>query len=236
VPSRVRFVIDYLEELLKENYTQRRLKQRSYFQLRKHVLGDRQLMLEMSRALFEDPGKDIDLPGFGPLRLVELQSLTSKNFPFIVVPPAKERRSLSCFVGCRFTAGLPQLLEFNLRTVLDAWRVDVRTADADLSSSSLLERITQDIRTADFCVFDNRGTLETPNVYIEVGIAWVAKKPMIFCEYQGRHRIGLKTVPPTGSLPVDLRQLTRVQFKNDEELFRRIYFGFPRFVKKNGLQ
>ena len=233
--SRVRFVTDYLSELLRENYNQRLVSQSDYFQLEKQVVGDRQLMLEISRRLFNNPGMDVELPGFGALRLVSLRSLRGKEFPFIVVPPERKRRKLLCFVGCRFAAGLPELLEFNLRTVLDAWRVEVVIAGADLSASSLLGRIIEDIGRASFCVFDNRGTLQTPNVYIEVGIAWVLNKPAIFCEYLGRNHSDLKTLRPAGSLPADLRQLTRVQFKSDEELFRRIYFRFPRFVERNGL-
>lgn len=235
--SHVSFVQNFLDDLLSENYRQRRLDQKDYFRVRKEVLRDRQMMLRVSRKLFDNPGQDVDVTGIGLLRLVELRNVTGRHFPFIVVPlPARvERRALRCFVGCRFTAGLPELLEFNIRTVLDAWRVEVQIAGADLSARSLLGQIIADIRNADFCLFDNRGTLETPNVYIEIGISWVLEKPTIFCDYGGRHRAGFKAVPPSGALPVDLRQLTRVKFRNDEELFRKIYFGFPRFLKRNGL-
>lgn len=233
--SRVRFVTDFLSDLLEENFVQRHLTQRVYFQLRQSVLGDRQLMLRVSRELFKSQGQDVEVTGLGPLRLVELKNLTGKDFPFIVLPPEEKRRGLRCFVGCRFTAGLPQILAFNLRTILDAWNVEVRLAGASLSAASLLGQTIGEIKDADFCVFDNRGTLEIPNVYIEVGIAWVLEKPMIFCEHTGRHRAGFKSLPTTGSLPVDLRQLTRVQFGNDEELCRKLYFGFPSFARTNGL-
>ena len=82
------------------------------------------------------------------------------------------------------------------------------------------------IRRADMCFFDNRGTADRPNVYIEVGIACAFGVPTIFAEYIG-------SAGGTANLPSDFRGLFRIQYLTYEQLFRTLYFGLPNFIVKN---
>ena len=233
--SRIRFVTEFLGGLLKHNYLQKNLTPKEYFTVKKQIIDDRTLMLDVSRELFAHPDRDVEVEGFGSLRLVELQELTGTDFPFILITPERKRKRLRCFVGCRFAANIEKTLEFNLRTVLDPWNADIRIEGTDLDAGDLLRKIVNQIKSSDLAIFDNRGTLQKPNVYIEAGIRHALNRPMIFCKYTGRSVGGIKTIPSTGTVPVDLRSLTRVQYKTYEELCREIYFRFPRFLQRNRL-
>jgi hypothetical protein len=236
VRSRVRFVTEFLASFLHQLYVHQELTPRQFFMLKRTALGDRNLMLHVSHQLFSHPGEDIELGDIGPLRLVHLHELRGKDFPFILVTTRGPRpKPLTCFVGCRFTANIEKILEFNLRTILDPWNVEVRIEGSDLDSGDLLSKIIAQIRAADFAVFDNRGTFDKPNVYIEAGICFALRKPMILCEYVGRSIAGVQTIPVTGKPPTDFGGLNRVHYKSYEHLCREIYLRFPKFLKRNRL-
>jgi hypothetical protein len=61
------------------------------------------------------------------------------------------------------------------------------------------------------CFFDNFGTANRPNVYIEVGIAYALGVPMIVAEYAGG---GLESVAE--SVPSDLQGLFRIRYATYE--------------------
>jgi hypothetical protein len=91
------------------------------------------------------------------------------------------------------------------------------------------------ISDADLCFFDNLGTLNRPNVYIEIGIAHVLDKPMLVSEYLGPGSKGRKRIPDTGSVPSDLHGLLRIQYRSYEDLCKQLYFGLPVFLERYGL-
>jgi hypothetical protein len=76
------------------------------------------------------------------------------------------------------------------------------------------------------------GTLNRPNVYIEIGIAHVLAKPMLVSEYLGPRSKGRRTIADTGSVPSDLQGLLRIQYRSYEDLCRQLYFGLPVFLEQ----
>jgi hypothetical protein len=101
-----------------------------------------------------------------------------------------------------------------------------------MSAGDLFGKIIRDIRASDFCIFDNLGTSDKPSVYIEAGIAYALKKPFIFCEYSGRRNRVLET----GSMPVDLAGLLRVQYQSYRDLCAQLVAGLPDFLSKQRLR
>ncbi|HKV10057.1 MAG TPA: hypothetical protein VJ725_18095, partial [Thermoanaerobaculia bacterium] len=92
----------------------------------------------------------------------------------------------------------------------------------------MFEDIVQGIRDADLCFFDNLGTLNKPNVYIEIGIAHALGKPMLVSEYLGTGGSRRRSrIPDTGSVPSDLQGLLRIQYRDYRDLCRQLYFGLP---------
>ena len=89
--------------------------------------------------------------------------------------------------------------------------------------------IVKGIRGARMCFFDNFGTANKPNVYVEVGIAYALGVPTIVSEYVGGSAAGAGGV----LIPSDLQGLFRIQYKTYEELFRKLYFGLPNFMSSN---
>lgn len=194
--------------------------------------------LAISRRLFEDSPEAVHLDGYGPLRIIELREPNGIRFPFLqglAKPGTPDRRRLSCFVGHRFLKDIEGSLRFNLVHLLSPYGIDLRWSGYDLSARDVFDEIVRGIAAADLCLFDNLGTLNRPNVYIEIGIAHALGKPMLVCEYAGGATGGRKRVPDTGSVPSDLQGLFRIQYRSYEELCRQIYFGFPMFLERHSL-
>lgn len=234
--SRVGFVKEFLAELFEEDFRRHKLDTEAFYEA-KRFLADRPELLRVSRDLFNNLGRQVDTDALGPLKLVMLRGLNGKEFPFILVTAERvQRKPLKCFVGCRFVADIDRNLEYNLRTILEPWEIHVHLEGRNLGASSLFNRILRSIRSSDMCIFDNLGTSDRPNVYIEAGISLAEDKPMVFCEYAGRSISGLGAIPATGGIPADFRGLTRVQYRSYERLFRDLYFRMPRFLKDNRLR
>ena len=190
----------------------------------------------ISRRLFENSPEAVHLDGYGPLRVIELREPDGSRFPFLqglTMPAPRERRRLICFVGHRFLKNIEQSLRFNLVHLLSPYGIDLRWSGYDLSARDVFHEIVHGIDLADLCLFDNLGTLNRPNVYIEIGIAHALGKPMVVCEYAGE--TGRRKIPDTGSVPSDLQGLFRIQYVSYEDLCQQLYFNLPPFLRRNGL-
>ncbi|HET9210123.1 MAG TPA: hypothetical protein VFR03_06985, partial [Thermoanaerobaculia bacterium] len=119
----------------------------------------------------------------------------------------------------------------NLRHLFEPYEIELRWSGYDLSARDVFAEIVRGIESADLCIFDNLGTLNRPNVYIEIGIAHALGKPMLVCEHRGRRK-----VPDTGSVPSDLQGLFRIQYRSYEELCRQLYFNLPLFLDRHKLR
>ena len=188
----------------------------------------------MSWRLFKDAPEPIQVDGYGLLRIVELREPDGSSFPFLqgltqAEPPARKR--WTCFVGHRFLPNVERSLRFNLVHLLSPYGIDLRWSGYDLSARDVFTEIVCEIESADLCIFDNLGTLNRPNVYIEIGIAHALGKPMLVCEHRGRGK-----VPDTGSVPSDLQGLFRIQYRSYEELCRQLYFNLPLFLDRHKLR
>jgi hypothetical protein len=188
----------------------------------------------MSRRLFESAPEPVPIDGFGLLRIVELRESDGSRFPFLqgltqAEPPGQKR--WTCFVGHRFLPNVERSLRFNLVHLLSPYGIDLRWSGYDLSARDVFAEILRGIESSDLCLFDNLGTLNRPNVYIEIGIAHALGKPMLVCEYTGRRK-----VPDTGSVPSDLQGLFRIQYRSYQELCRQLYFNLPLFLARHELR
>ena len=161
------------------------------------------------------------------MRLVHLREIDGSEFPFLLpVAPPRSQKTITCFLGHRFVKEIEAPLRYNLRHVFNPDRIELTWSAQDLSASDMFGEIMKSIRRADMCFFDNRGTAERPNVYIEVGIACAFGVPTIVSEYIG----------PTGGtadIPSDFQGLFRIRYITYEQLFRTLYFGLPNFILKN---
>jgi len=192
----------------------------------------------MSRRLFGDAPEPVRMDGYGLLRVIELREPDGSRFPFLQgltkSGPADQKR-LTCFVGHRFLHNIEHSLRFNLVHLLSPHGIDLRWSGYDLSARDVFAEIVHGIQGADLCVFDNLGTLNRPNVYIEIGIAHALGKPMLVCEYAGS-TAARKRIPDTGSVPSDLQGLFRIQYRTYEELCRQLYFNLPTFLARHELR
>jgi len=192
-------------------------------------------LADISQELFASSPKPLPVPSFGRLRLIFLREPDGAQFPFLQGMKRSNSpigKKTTCFVGHRFVEEIETSLRFNLIHLFEPHRIALRWSGYDLSSKDIFEDIVAGIRSADFCLFDNLGTLNRPNVYIEIGIAYALDKPMVVCEYVGK---GRKRVHDTGSVPSDLQGLFRIQYRSYEELTRKLYFGLPMFLDRHRL-
>ena len=193
-------------------------------------------LVAMSQQLFASSPKPVPVRGYGWLRLIFLREPDGNKFPFLqglTKSRSRQRKvKLTCFVGHRFLSGIEASLRFNLVHLFEPHQITLRWSGYDLTARDVFEDVVSGIRDADLCLFDNLGTLNKPNVYIEVGIAHALGKPMLVCEYVGRKGDG---VLDTGSVPSDLSGLLRITYESYEDLSRKLYFGLPLFLDRHGL-
>lgn len=189
-----------------------------------------------SRRLFENSPQAVPLGAYGPLRVVYLREPDRSEFPFLQglrkSSSLDRKEELTCFVGHRFLHEVERSLRFNLVHLFEPHKIALRWSGYDLSARDVFEDVVSGIRSADLCLFDNLGTLNRPNVYIEIGIAHALEKPMLVCEYVGT---GKNKVPDTGSVPSDLQGLIRIQYRSYQDLCKQLYFGLPSFLERHGL-
>lgn len=192
----------------------------------------------ISRRLFQRSPEPFNLDGFGQLRIIELREPDGSCFPFLQGLTRGHLgggKKLTCFVGHRFLRNIEQSLRFNLIHLFSPYDITLRWSGYDLSARNIFEDVVGGIARADLCVFDNLGTLNKPNVYVEIGIAYTLGKPMLVCEYTGPSSRGRKRIPDTGSVPSDLEGLFRIQYGSYKDLCQQIYFGLPVFLERNNL-
>jgi hypothetical protein len=226
----------FLYRFLETEFVRNRLTQSEYIELRSHLSG--KFLSELDDLLFASRGRAVPLPEFGgTLTILSLREPSLREFPFLQYRatvgkgPARRRR-LRCFIGHRFHPNFERSLRFNLRNLLEPYNIKIVWAGVDLRAAGLFDEIIRGIKAADFCVFDNLGTLNRPNVYIEAGIAYALEKPFIFCEYAGRQN----RMVDTGSMPADLTGLLRVQYRSYQDLCEQLYFGLPDFLENGGFR
>jgi hypothetical protein len=196
-------------------------------------------LVAISRSLFENFPEPIHLTGFPPLRLIHLREPNGAEFPFLQGLAGRDsmaREKLTCFVGHRFLKNIEKSLRFNLVHLFEPYGITLRWSGYDLSAKGILEDVVSGIKSSDLCFFDNLGTLNRPNVYIEIGMAHVLAKPMLVSEYLGPGSRANQRIPDTGSVPSDLHGLLRIQYRTYEDLCRQLYFGLPVFLERHGLR
>lgn len=190
----------------------------------------------VARRLFENSPKPVQAGALGKLRVIYLREFDGPAFPFVqgltATSARKGKGRLTCFIGHRFLPIIEDSLRFNLVHLFEPHAITLKWAGGDLSAKDIFEGILKGIRGADLCLFDNLATSNKPNVYIEIGIAYALRKPMLFCEYVGS---GGNTAFEAGNLPSDLQGLLRIQYQTYQELCKKLYFGLPSFLASHKL-
>jgi hypothetical protein len=221
--------LDFVREFLADFYEQRfvcgRIKQEEYFLAQAALVTEE--FEHCAQELFALSPLPVFVPGAGAMRLVHLREMDGSEFPFLLpVSSPRSRKTITCFLGHRFVKEIEGPLRYNLRHVFNPDRIELTWSAQDLSASNMFGEIMKSIRRADMCFFDNRGTADRPNVYIEVGIACAYGVPTIVSEYVGASG-------GTANIPSDFQGLFRIQYVTYEQLFRTLYFGLPNFILKN---
>jgi hypothetical protein len=161
--------------------------------------------------LFVD--RAVEVREFGlRLQLKTLRELDGAEFNHIEILSRQDRRrrTRTCFVGHRFSAAVEKTLRWNLRQILEPYKIKLEWSGRDMSSVQILEDIVKKIKEADFCVFDNRATKGKPNVYIEAGMCVVLKKPFVLFEYTSTP----KHPEDPGPIPSDLNFALALRYRN----------------------
>jgi hypothetical protein len=232
------FVREFLDTFFESRVLNGLISTREYYDLLANLRNARLLEL-LSQRLFAKSPKPIHLEGFGDIRLIYLREPDGNEFPFLqglTKPFLPSTKKLTCFVGHRFLADIERSLRFNLIHLFEPYEVTLRWSGFDLTARDVFQDIVSGIKDADLCFFDNLGTLNKPNVYIEIGMALAFGKPMLVSEYTGPGSRGRRKIPDTGSVPSDLQGLLRIQYKNYEDLCKQLYFGLPVFLERHGLR
>jgi hypothetical protein len=226
------FLSEYLENKLLTGF----LSTEEYYAHRSDLQKNTELG-SICERLFKSSPDPVLIDTYGPLRIVYLREPDRSEFPFLqgLSKLSKRRKTkLVCFVGHRFLEDIERSLRFNLIHLFEPHQIQLRWSGYDLSARGVFEDVVAGIRGADLCLFDNLGTLNRPNVYIEIGIAHALGKPMLVCELVGTSPTR-RRIPDTGSVPSDLQGLLRIQYKSYQDLFRRLYFGLPAFLERHRL-
>jgi hypothetical protein len=229
--SHVRFVEEFLSESVDTGFMDGVITDNERHMLRRNIAARKH---DLSRALWSGKDDAVTDPSFGRIKRRRLRHADLREFDFLIVEPRRRPPRIECFVGHRFLENFEKSLRFNLRHVFEPYGIDAKWSGRDIAARDILSDILALIKHADFCLFDNQGTVTRPNVYIEAGIAYALARPMIFCEYVGTQRH--KPPPDTGSIPSDLSGLLRLQYRDYEELCRQLYFKLPTFLDRNGLR
>ncbi len=170
-------------------------------------------------------------PVLGTIKRRRLREPNRREFDFLVVEPKRRpRKKRTCFLGHRFSEPINDALRHNLRHLLEPYGVRLDWSGQDPRSEDVFRSVLQGIRKADFCVFDNLGTRDRPNVYIEVGIAYALGCPLILCECVGKKLAGRGLA--ASSVPSDLRNLLVVRYRSYEDMCRSIYSSLPVFLRR----
>ena len=114
----------------------------------------------------------------------------------------------------------------NLRYVLEPSGIELVWSGMDMVAVSFFDDVVEKIRSCDFCIFDNRLTARKPNVYIEVGIAYVLGKPFILANYKGN----------SARIPSDLTHILNIDYAGYKDLCKTLYFNLPLFLRDVGLR
>jgi hypothetical protein len=232
------FVREFLSKFLESRVLLGLISTQKYHLILARLRGSESLP-SVGHKLFAESPTPVHIEGFGRFRLVYLREPDGKEFPFIQILTRNSsvgKKNLSCFVGHRFLADIERSLRFNLIHLFEPYNVSLRWSGYDLTARDVFQDIVSGIKDADLCFFDNLGTLNKPNVYIEIGMAHVLDKPMLVSEYTGPGSRERRKIPDTGSVPSDLQGLLRIQYQSYEDLCKQLYFGLPIFLEQHDLR
>jgi hypothetical protein len=99
-------------------------------------------------------------------------------------PVAEPVKKKSVFVAMPFVEEFEDVYQFGIYSTIRRCGYICEKVDESMFAGSIVDRIMNGIRTAEFIVADL--TLEKPNVYLEVGYAWGMNKPVILVAREGQ--------------------------------------------------
>lgn len=99
-------------------------------------------------------------------------------------PAADPAKKKSVFVAMPFAEEFEDVYQFGIYATIRRCGYICEKVDESIFAGSIIERIMDGIRNAEFVVADL--TLEKPNVYLEVGFAWGLNKPVMLVAREGQ--------------------------------------------------
>ena len=160
-------------------------------------------------------------------KLLRLREYNRDDFPMpIIVARLPLKKQVICFVGHRDNAEMRRSLQYNLASVLRQFRVIPSFQDVNYLSDLIFERVKKEIIKSDFCIFDNRGTQNKPNVYVEIGMAKMLGKPVVFFEKRTRSTQQLE------GFPSDFSGFSTFRYRSYKDLFYEFGLQLPFLLRK----
>ncbi len=105
------------------------------------------------------------------------------NGSALPLPPI-ELKQRSVFVAMPFSEEFDDVYQFGIYATVRRCGYACEKVDQAMFTGSIVDRITEGIRAADFLIADL--TDERPNVYLEVGFAWALSKPVVILAREGQ--------------------------------------------------
>lgn len=151
----------------------------------------------------------------------------------LIVPKLKTKKKwkgkrLQCFVGHRDSQKMRRSFQFDLATILREFRITPKFQDVNYLTDVIFNSVVKEIKRSDLCIFDNRDTLNKPNVYIEIGIAKAFGKPVVFFE-----KVAKSGEQLTG-FPSDFSGLSTFRYKSYKKLFFEFGLQLPVLMRDMG--
>ncbi len=152
--------------------------------------------------------KYLDLEGWRlSLRLIRTISGDISPAVLVIDTRIKVKPNLRAFVGHRFTDRIKRSLRHNLQTILQPYGIRASYPDWEMKTGQILDLILQNIKSADFCIFDDRETETRPNVLIELGFAIALGRPYLFFSHKHKRPVLIDGKEERIDVAADLRGL-----------------------------
>ncbi|MGA2591757.1 MAG: hypothetical protein ABSH32_17735 [Bryobacteraceae bacterium] len=121
-------------------------------------------------------------------------------------------------------------LRHNLQRVMRPYGIRLVYSDSDMPNGQIFDSILRSIRSANFCIFDDRETETRPNVYIELGAAIALDKPYFYFSAQKKRSVVLKRKHEPIGTPSDLAGMLNMPYERYETLFLEFALRLPAFL------
>jgi hypothetical protein len=120
-PASDAFVREFLDGFLENRFINGSLTSDAYHAHRVALHAEE--FRRAAEALFAASPSPVEVPGYGPLRIVQLREMNGTEFPFLqgLLPTRTTKSRVTCFIGHRFLREIEGPLRFNLAHLLNPY-------------------------------------------------------------------------------------------------------------------